>query len=329
MKRSIAFLILLLPLNTFALSLGEISVQSQYAQPLRASISIPSFASKDIDTLSIKLGSEEAYKKMDSERPVWLDTISLGVRVNENNRPYISIWSEKPVLALGMSLLIEVEWQDGKLVKLYDILFSPPKFDQQPNNSWNTPTQKQIKPEPETRQVLPVAVARPQYSQQARRSQPQLTRKKNGDLSFGPVLPGMSLSNVAEKLNGETKLNYKQRINILFQLNRGAFLNNDINQLQAGYTLRFNENTPYDDTLSFRKEPTFVDNGEHEEFVGEIIRLQEITKANESLSDIEIRLEAAKNRVEEYRKQNVDLWARLSILEEKAKKQAQELGLVD
>ncbi|HEY4732865.1 MAG TPA: Motility protein FimV, partial [Gammaproteobacteria bacterium] len=77
LARGFAALILLLPVNSHALGLGDIEVHSALNQPLDAEISLLSAESVSLQEINVELASIDAFAQAQVERPVFLTKIKF------------------------------------------------------------------------------------------------------------------------------------------------------------------------------------------------------------------------------------------------------------
>ena len=117
--------VLLLPLNTLALGLGGIQVNSTLNQGLDARIDLISAAPEDAEILIVKLASREAFIKAGLDRPHELGSLRFKTLL-ENDRAYISVTSPKPIREPSLSFLLEIDWPKGHLLRQYTVLLDPP-----------------------------------------------------------------------------------------------------------------------------------------------------------------------------------------------------------
>jgi pilus assembly protein FimV len=134
---------LALPINSFALGLGDIQVNSMLNQQLDARIDLISALPQDAEVLIVKLASAEEFIKAGIDRPHELSSLKFKVLV-EDGRVYLTVKSPKPVREPSMNFLIEVDWPKGHLIRQYTILLEPPasmrpKATQQAVSSSNRP----------------------------------------------------------------------------------------------------------------------------------------------------------------------------------------------
>ncbi|HTS52946.1 MAG TPA: FimV/HubP family polar landmark protein [Burkholderiales bacterium] len=112
--------------------LGKLTVLSHLAEPLRAEIDVVAPEKSELETLSVRLGSPEAYAQSNLPYP----PSSLGLRMALDKRAggdtYIKVTSAQPVPEPFVDLIVELNWQGGKIVRAYTALLDPPAFAAQP-----------------------------------------------------------------------------------------------------------------------------------------------------------------------------------------------------
>jgi pilus assembly protein FimV len=108
--------------------LGKLTVLSHLGEPLRAEIDVVAVGKGELETLTARLASPDAYIQSNLPYPPG----SLGLRVNIDQRPsgepYIQVTSAQPVPEPFVDVLIELNWQGGKIMRAYTALLDPPAF---------------------------------------------------------------------------------------------------------------------------------------------------------------------------------------------------------
>jgi pilus assembly protein FimV len=111
-----------------AAGLGKLTVSSHLSEPLRAEIDVVAVEKGELETLNAKLASPDAYIQSNLPYP----PASLGLRLSVEQRPsgapYISVSSTQPISEPFVDLLIELNWQGGKILRAYTALLDPPSF---------------------------------------------------------------------------------------------------------------------------------------------------------------------------------------------------------
>ncbi len=111
-----------------AVSMGGINVSSTLGQPLKASIPLDSVSEAEKSGLTARLASAEAYKSAGLEYPLG---ITFKFEIDANTR-HITVISNQSINIPFVSLLIELNWASGKLVRDYTFLIDPPGYTPEP-----------------------------------------------------------------------------------------------------------------------------------------------------------------------------------------------------
>ena len=108
-----------------AAGVGRFTVLSHLSEPLRAEIDIVAVEKGEMETLTAKLASPDAYMQANLPYPPAVLGLSVSVETRANGAPYISISSAQPISEPFVDLLIEVDWAGGKVVRAYTALLDP------------------------------------------------------------------------------------------------------------------------------------------------------------------------------------------------------------
>ncbi len=111
-----------------ATGLGGINVSSSLGQPLKAEIELVSVANTDNSSISAKLASPEAFKSAGVDYPYSLPKLKFEVINRNSGSPSIKLTTTQPVNDPFVTLLIEVNWSSGKLLREYTFLLDPVDF---------------------------------------------------------------------------------------------------------------------------------------------------------------------------------------------------------
>jgi len=123
----------LLPINSFALGLGEIEVNSFLNQPLSAEIEVLSARPGEIDDLLVSLASRDAFTRAGLERPRHLSELRFEVKKNEaGDSAVILVTTRAAVKEPFLNFLVEADWSQGRLLREFTILLDPPFYADQP-----------------------------------------------------------------------------------------------------------------------------------------------------------------------------------------------------
>ncbi len=111
-----------------AVGFGGINVTSSLGRPLSAEIELVSVSQSDKAGLAAKLASPDAFKGAGIDYPSTLPKLKFSIETRSNGEPYIKLTSTQPVNEPFVSLLIELSWSSGRLLREYTFLLDPPGF---------------------------------------------------------------------------------------------------------------------------------------------------------------------------------------------------------
>lgn len=211
--------------NVVALGLGEIELKSALNQPLNAEVELLSATDSELDELKVEMGSTQAFANAGIERPLFLNKLKFNVTHNADGRPVVLITSREVVREPFLDFLLEMSWSKGRLLREYTVLVDPPVTMPAPAPVTQAPVSQSaptVSAAParrvtHTAQMPPVSVAPGEY---------------------GPTRRHDTLWAIAQYVRPDSDLSIEQTMLGLLRANPEAFVNNNINNLKAGYVLR-------------------------------------------------------------------------------------------
>ncbi|MGL6290825.1 MAG: FimV/HubP family polar landmark protein [Silanimonas sp.] len=110
-----------------ALGLGTLEVKSQLNQPLVAEIPLIGVGPGELDELSVRLASPEAFDRVGLPRPAGV-TANLQFSVGRNARgePVVRVTTSNRVDDPFVAFLLEADWGKGSVVREFTALVDPP-----------------------------------------------------------------------------------------------------------------------------------------------------------------------------------------------------------
>ncbi len=236
-----------IPLSAGALGLGEIDLKSALNQPFRAEIPVASEAPGDIEGLRVVVASVETFQQFGLDRAAFLSDFSFTV-VSRDSGPVVEVTTRQFIVEPFVTLLLEVSWPQGRLLREYTVLLDPPVFATEsveaavtaPTAGPSTPAQAPVRKTPRE-ENLPVKSA---GTTSPRAVQPEVAANAGG--TYGPVKRNDTLWAIAGRLaNQSSAVSRNQMMLAIYQANPEAFAGN-INRLKAGMILR----VPADDDFA-------------------------------------------------------------------------------
>ncbi len=122
----LAVLMCWVPMQAFALGLGNIEMRSALNQALDARIELLRARPGELKDLSITLASADTFKRAGMDRPAFLTQLRFDVITNPDGTPYIQVKSTQPITEPFLNFLIEVNWPNGRLLREFTVLVDPP-----------------------------------------------------------------------------------------------------------------------------------------------------------------------------------------------------------
>ncbi|VAW89769.1 hypothetical protein MNBD_GAMMA17-2059 [hydrothermal vent metagenome] len=246
MAKILAMLLLLLPVNSFSLGLGEINLHSALNQPLDAEIGLLSVGSTAIEEIVVKLASKQAFDKAGLERPFFLTKLKFTVAKRVNGGVYLKITSHEPVKEPFLDFIIEANWPSGRVLREYTLLLDPPVLVDERPAALDIPLFESELPVDGnlSTQDAPVVVPNTSSVGQVSRFTPRsstISRSANGEITYGPVKRTDTLWKISSEMRPDRSVTVQQVMIALLNENPDAFENQNINDLKAGYFLRISD----------------------------------------------------------------------------------------
>ena len=124
-------LAMLSPTVALALGLGDIHLKSSLDAPLDADIDLVDADAEDLSTLKAALASRDTFKHLGADYPSFLGTVTLTPERTPDGRAFIHVHSAGVAAEPFATLLVEVDWARGHLVREYTVLLDPPLYNSQ------------------------------------------------------------------------------------------------------------------------------------------------------------------------------------------------------
>lgn len=118
-----------LTLSTYvsAVGMGGINVTSSLGQPLKADIELVAVNRAEKASLVARLASPDVYKGAGLEYP-YGNKFKFQIENRASGEPYLKVSSAQPINDPFVSMLVELTWASGKLLREYTFLLDPPDY---------------------------------------------------------------------------------------------------------------------------------------------------------------------------------------------------------
>ena len=110
-----------------AAGLGKLTVLSALGQPLRAEIELSAVTPEEASGLSARLASPEAFRTANIDFNPALSALRFELE-QRNGRQVIRVSSSQPLNEPFVDLLLELNWNGGRMVREYTFLLDPPEL---------------------------------------------------------------------------------------------------------------------------------------------------------------------------------------------------------
>jgi len=233
--------------TAYALGLGGINVSSALGQPLKADIELVAVNKDDKASLVARIASPEAYKGAGLEYPFG-NKFKFQVESRANGEPYLKVTSSQPTSDPFVSLLVELSWSSGRLLREYTFLLDPPGYVAE------QPAPVEVQAVAPAIQAVPAAAIKPVESQPAAKPaaekpierQAAVSVAKKVDATTEPrqvasgsitVKRGDTLSKIASE-NKSSDVSLERMLVALYSANADQFDGNNMNRIKTGKILR-------------------------------------------------------------------------------------------
>jgi len=119
---ALVFALLLVPLQVQALGLGKLQTSSVLNQPFEGEIELLSLAEGELDTVKVALASEEAFSRVNVDRPFLLSRLKFETVQKPDGKSVVRVYSNRPISEPYLNFLIEVNWPKGQIIREFSVL---------------------------------------------------------------------------------------------------------------------------------------------------------------------------------------------------------------
>lgn len=233
----------LFSVSSLAAGLGKLTVLSSLGQPLRAEIEIVSLQPGEVDSISAKLASAEAFRQANIELNGALLGVKFAIERRAGNQYVLTLSSTQPMNEPFIDALVELSWVGGRLVREYTFLLDPPEYKgpavaaapsvappaaQAPAPAPAAPAPAPAAAAPAAAPAAPAAAVAPRAADAA-----PAARSAGGTYE---VKRGDTLAKIAQQ-NRIEGISLQQMLAALYRGNRDAFDGENMNRLRSGRIL--------------------------------------------------------------------------------------------
>ena len=233
-----------------ALVLGNLTVRSSLGESLDAEIALPQASTAELNSLAAQIASAETFQAQGLDYSATAKAIQVQVQRNADGTASLRLSSSAPIQDPFVDLVLETQWNTGRMVRSYTLLLDPPTAQRAPVTPTAAP---QVAPAP-----APVSVTGRSY--QSSGSQPQRIAAPAATTQPAPVAPTQRQAPAATSTpkpsattntgtttvrTGDTAgriananrpagVSLDQMLVAMLRSNPEAFINGNVNRIRAG-----------------------------------------------------------------------------------------------
>lgn len=225
----------LMPWLVNAAGLGKLTLGSSLGQPFKAEIELVSVDEGELPSLAARVASPEAFNQAGMIYAPYHASLRVSIEKRVNGQPYIHVASTQSINEPFINLLVELSGSSsGRLLREYTVLLDPAETE------LNEPVVPVVQRASSSLQATSSATETIQPHE--RNSQKTAINSKEasykpGPATYGPVERGETLTKIAKQVAPEG-IDLNQMLVALYQANRDAFFENNMNLLKVGSILR-------------------------------------------------------------------------------------------
>ncbi|WP_307188458.1 FimV/HubP family polar landmark protein [Massilia sp. CF038] len=227
----------LLSSTAYAAGLGKLTVLSSLGQPLNAEIELTSVSAEEASALTAKLAPNDAFRQANIEFNPALLTLRFTVE-KRGARQFIKITSPNPVNEPFVDMLLELNWNGGRLVREYTFLLDPAEMRSTQSAQVTAPVDvlSQGKGKGKATRPAPAPAASASTDEApSKASAPSKPARTEADGDY-KVEKGDTLGKIAAKLK-PAEVSLDMMLVALYRANPDAFNGNNMNRLKSGQIL--------------------------------------------------------------------------------------------
>jgi pilus assembly protein FimV len=227
-----------------AAGLGKLTVLSALGQPLRAEIELTAVSGDESSGLTAKLASPDAFKAANIDFNPALLSLRFSVE-QRGGRQFIRVSSTQPLNEPFVDMLLELSWNNGRLVREYTFLLDPAEL-RATQSAQVAASEARPAPRPQAAAPAPAQPRPDEATRAARAPAPRsrvhpATEGEGAQTAAAPstyhVKPGDSLGRIATQLK-PVDVSLDMMLVALYRANPEAFIDKNMNRLKSGRILR-------------------------------------------------------------------------------------------
>lgn len=115
------------PLISQAATLGQAQVQSYLSEPLQVHVPLMRASDEPLDEITVQLASPSFYQQAGVPLADLGSNLTFAIR-SEGGQEYVLIGSKRPIRDPILSILLQVDSPQGRMIRSYNLLLDPPSI---------------------------------------------------------------------------------------------------------------------------------------------------------------------------------------------------------
>ncbi|KQN75343.1 pilus assembly protein FimV [Duganella sp. Leaf61] len=217
-----------------AAGLGKLTVLSALGQPLRAEIELSAVTPEEASGLSVRLAPADAFRTANIDFNPALSALRFEVE-QRSGRQVVRVSSSQPLNEPFVDLLLELNWNGGRMVREYTFLLDPPEIRGAQSPQVAAPVDLGPARTPTTTTApatAPVAARAPAAAD----AKPAARPAAKATVDEITVKRGDTLSAIASQVK-PVDVSLDVMLVALYRANPEAFMGNNMNRLKSGQIL--------------------------------------------------------------------------------------------
>jgi len=245
LSTAVALALGLVSFDAAALALGRLNVQSALGEPLRAEIEVTEIAQSEADGLKVNIAPAAAFNAAGVPYNAVLADVRTSLQRRADGRYVVRLTSNRLLSEPFIDLLIEANWNSGRVVRDYTVLLDPPRSRTVTAAAPVAPTAPQISAAPEQRSAptqapprrapAPAVATAPAAPVESERRVRTGAGSGSGEQQV-TVQPGDTASKIAGAYKS-SEVSLDQMLVALLRANPNAFIGGNVNRIKAGAVL--------------------------------------------------------------------------------------------
>lgn len=247
---SLAVCLAFIPFYGFAAGLGKLNVNSGLGEPLRAEVMLLSVTPEELSTMVASIASEEAYAVQGISRLGIHSNIKVDLAKNADGAPILRLFTNQPISDPYLDMLIQVDWASGRLLREYTILLDPPGYKDALSSASTSTVSLPSAASKQNRDVIASAASSSAFdeaqqpSKNSKKPSKQIKAQQDQSEVGGDAAQNQLISTRGDTLNSLAKemqvegVSLDQMLVGLFEQNKQAFTNGNMNRLKVGQIIK-------------------------------------------------------------------------------------------